>query len=325
MDISGINIDKASLHTDYFKIPVPADYSIKVTVKKDEKGKIIRYEMAPVHSYFEPEIEGLFTTNGCFVALPDLKYEADHKSTTEEDDDSWLYMKDLRLSQAMRGIHFVPFVAEENKGNKLRADFDNAKLIVPLPSTSQVLRMQQSQDQKKIIVLLRERGELVLSVIDAASKKVLQRTPLQQISAQRNMNMIKEKDGRLLIVADDGQIHLLTQVRNQYRIEISGSLEQVVKRGEFSSLPSYWSFDYDGENLALATFSEPFDGRYPNCSVYVFLYGQSKLKYAGYYKNSLNKENAGSESGFVVAPVITHNKKGHTIYSSVDGIDVKLN
>ena len=164
-------------------------------------------------------------------------------------------MKDLRLSQAMRGIHFVPFVAEENKGNKLRADFDNAKLIVPLPSTSQVLRMQQSQDQKKIIVLLRERGELVLSVIDAASKKVLQRTPLQQISAQRNMNMIKEKDGRLLIVADDGQIHLLTQVRNQYRIEISGSLEQVVKRGEFSSLPSYWSFDYDGENLALATFS----------------------------------------------------------------------
>ena len=93
MDISGINIDKASLHTDYFKIPVPADYSIKVTVKKDEKGKIIRYEMAPVHSYFEPEIEGLFTTNGCFVALPDLKYEADHKSTTEEDDDSWLYMK----------------------------------------------------------------------------------------------------------------------------------------------------------------------------------------------------------------------------------------
>ena len=71
----------------------------------------------------------------------------------------------------MRGIHFVPFVAEENKGNKLRADFDNAKLIVPLPSTSQVLRMQQSQDQKKIIVLLRERGELVLSVIDAASKR----------------------------------------------------------------------------------------------------------------------------------------------------------
>lgn len=325
MDISGINIDKASLHTDYFEIPVPADYSIKVTVKKDEKGKIIRYEMAPVHSYFEPDIEGLFTTNGCFVALPDLKYEADHEGSADGDDEEWLYMKDLRLARAMRGIHFVPFVAEENKGNKLRADFDNAKLIVPLPSTSQVLRMQQSQDQKKIIVLLRERGELVLSVIDAASKKVLQRTPLQQISAQRNMNMIKEKDGRLLIVADDGQIHLLTQARNQYRIKISGSLEQVIKRGEFSSLPSYWSFDYDGENLVLATFSEPFDGRYPNCSVYVFLYRQNKLKYAGYYKNSLNKENAGSESGFVVAPVITHNKKGHAIYSSVDGIDVKLN
>lgn len=325
MDISGINIDKASLHTDYFEIPVPADCSIKVTVKKDEKGKIIRYEMAPVHSYFEPDIEGLFTTNGCFVALPDLKYEADHEGFADGDDEEWLYMKDLRLARAMRGIHFVPFVAEENKGNKLRADFDNAKLIVPLPSTSQVLRMQQSQDQKKIIVLLRERGELVLSVIDAASKKVLQRTPLQQISAQRNMNMIKEKDGRLLIVADDGQIHLLTQARNQYRIKISGSLEQVIKRGEFSSLPSYWSFDYDGENLVLATFSEPFDGRYPNCSVYVFLYRQNKLKYAGYYKNSLNKENAGSESGFVVAPVITHNKKGHAIYSSVDGIDVKLN
>ncbi len=77
----------------------------------------MRWHLSTVIS--EPEIEGLFTTNGCFVALPDLKYEADHKSTTEEDDDSWLYMKDLRLSQAMRGIHFVPFVAEENKGNKL--------------------------------------------------------------------------------------------------------------------------------------------------------------------------------------------------------------
>ena len=42
-------------------------------------------------------------------------------------------------------------------------------------------------------------------------------------------------------------------------------------------------------------------------------------------KNSLNKEKCRLESGFVVAPVITHNKKGHTIYSSVDGIDVKLN
>lgn len=324
MDISGVNIDKASLHTDYFKIPVPADYSVNVTVKKDDKGNIIDYDVEPVHSYFELGSNSLFTSGGCFIALSDPSYEADHKGTAEGDDEEGLFSKDLKLSNEMRGIHFVPFVAKGKNENWLRADFANAKLIVSLPSTSQILRMQQSQDKKKVIALIRDDGELVLSVIDIASKKVLQRTSLQQISEQRNMNMIKEKNGKLLIVADDGQFHLLTQKGNQYRMEFSGRFNQVADRQAFSSLPAYWSFDYDGENLVLATFAEPYDGRYCDCSAYVFLYNQSKLKYAGYYKNSLNKENAGSESDHIIAPIISHSKKGSLIYSPMDGIDVKL-
>lgn len=324
MNISGISIDEASLHADYFKIPVPADYSIKVSVKKDETGNVVDYDMEPVHSYLGLDSDCLFTATGCFAALPDLTYEPDHESS-EEDDDGNFDSKELKLPDDMRGIHFIPFVLKKKSEKRLSADFDNGKLILPLPSTSQLLRMQQSQDQKKLFILIRDNGELVLSVIDAASKKVLQRTPLQQISGQRNMNMIKEKDGNLLIVTDDGKFHLFTQKGNQYSMEFSGSFNQVADRQEFSSLPSYWSFDYDGKNLALAAFARTLDDRNADCSAYVFFYRQSKLKYAGYYKNSLNKENAGSESDFAIAPAISYRAKNSANYSTVDGITVKLN
>lgn len=314
--------------SDYFKIPAPENYPLDVSVTKDGQGNITSYDILSAGNSLTVDTKSLCTSDGCYLALDTPYYTTDY--VTEESGDENTTIK-IPLSDKMRAIHYLPFIAKEKDDQKwYEVDWKNARPVYMIPAGVKVSDIQSSPDGKNLLLFTEEQGQTYFSVIDMESMKLLQKICL--VHDKKTSYMVMKNHGDdILVFLENGQFYLFTQKGNQYTMELSDHLYRMSVLKDVSMRPPFLSFDYDGKRLAIAATDVGDLLEVYNCSCYLFLFDKEGLQYAGYYKNSLSHKVMYTGSSYRVCPANTFAKgtsnKNITYInnrSKIDALEVKL-
>lgn len=311
VDMRGVYMGNADAPEDYFKLPIPEDLQVRISVTKNSRGEISSFDIDNEDSQLETIAESACTDSGCYVALnPPSYYQA--KSDTS---------RDIPLPASMNGIHFVPFLSYGDENTWFKPDLEHARLIYPLPENTYTLGLQKSNDGKNLYHITKEKGAIFLSVINIKSVRCLQKLSLSDRTSPSELMVFQEDDdGNILMIFSTGRFYLLTQKGKQIEIALSENLQSIDGLSGARPSDGTLSFDYDGSRLAVAFYNiYDIDS---NCTSCLVLYDKGGLQYAGRYENSLAPRDVAME--YAVAPALSYTKSNQGL-TAVDGITVKLN
>ncbi len=314
VDMHGVHIAPPDAPESYFKLPIPEDYEVRISITKNSRGDISAYSIDDAEDglYSESSTASTCTDSGCYVALnPSSYYQAESDTS-----------RDIPLPADMRGIHFVPFLSYGSGDDDkwFRPDLEHARLLYPLPEGTRTLALQKSSDGKSLYHLTKEKGGIYLSVIDIKSMKCQQTLSLPGKSASRELAVFEEDDdGNILMILSTGRFYLLTQKGKQIEIALSENLQSIDGLSGARPSEGTLSFDYDGRRLAMA-FYNIYDIDSDSTS-YLVLYDKGELQYAGCYESSLAPRDVAME--YAVTPAFAYTRGGQGL-TAVDGIRVKL-
>lgn len=310
VEMRGVYMGNADAPEDYFKLPIPKDFQIDISVTKNSRGQISGYSIDEKDRQLEPSAKSACTDSGCYVALnPPSYYQA--KSDTS---------RDVPLPAGMNGVHFVPFLSYGDENTWFKPDLEHARLIYPLPEGTNTLTLQKSIDGKILYLVTEEKKRIFLSVINIKSMKCLQKLSLPDKFSDPELTVFKEDDGNILVMFSTGRFYLLTQKEKQLEIALSQNLQNIDGMSDADPSTGTLSFDYDDNRLAIAFFNLRFIDT--DSTIYLVLYDKSGLQYAGRYENSLAPRDVAME--YAVAPALSYTKSNQEL-TAVDGISVKLN
>ena len=312
VDMRGVHIAPPDAPESYFKLPIPEDLQVRISVTKNSRGDISAFDIDHEDSQLEADAKSTCTDSGCYIALNPTSYYQAESDTS----------RDVPLPADMRGIHFVPFLSYGSGDDDkwFRPDLEHARLLYPLPEGTRTLALQKSSDGKSLYHLTKEKGGIYLSAIDIKSMKCLQKLPLAGKSTGLEVDIFKEDDdGNILMIFSTGRFYLLTQKGKQIEIALSENLQSI--DGLRGARPSdgTLSFDYDGSRLAMA-FYNIYDIDSSSTSYLVF-YDQGGLQYAGRYESCLAPRDVAMR--YAVVPAFAYTRGGQGL-TAVDGIRVKL-
>jgi len=256
---------------DYFRIPVPDELWLEVTITKDLNGDVIEVdfwdvgspagadEMPPDHEMWQAYSQSVCTPDGVFFTLGGNA--------------------DFSQIQGGYGVYFLPIVTE-NGGGYL--DTENLRNIYPMdPASVQEVSVFLSQDETKLYLLTREGEDYFLTVLSRADRTLLQRVELGQLEEMPAVWMAE---------------NVMTLLSGNYETQ-EYTLQVFDCRDELLSLwletPMYplnddtvWYYEphllFDGETLVSAGYKH--NGG--TASHRILLYDREGLQYAGDYTST---------------------------------------
>lgn len=244
-----------------FRIPVPAQCPVEVTVTKDENGQVCQVECNDIGEDEEGSVWSVWTSAVC------------------TDRGVWLVMggqADFSQIETGYGVWLLPY-GENDKGRYL--DVANLVNIYPLDAAAVTeASIQASWDGSRIYLLTRENGEAALTVLDCASDRALQRLPLGQEPVEALWTgetaaavlCGEEANYSLQVFADDGGTLTPWLQTGLYPLNQAGE--------------TYWkpALFFDGERLVLGSFQDGWQ----LASFRLTAYDRNGLLYAGDYTSS---------------------------------------
>lgn len=220
-------VDEEEFHKleRYFRIPVPANCMMTVTVEKDEDGAVDQITSSTSaweedHSYLSGmwSAFGLVSEKGVYLLV--------------DGGDSPLAVQ--------KGIHFIPIAGRMSDGaglpNQLRLDFDNIRLLHPVES-GELMEFRWSGDESQMMVYTRDNGKLLLTVVDTATGQVDQCLELLDWPDPEDP---EEWTG--LTVSDDGALHAA---------ELSGGPFVALREEGRRCVPVLYNSDANARSLAI--------------------------------------------------------------------------
>lgn len=263
---------------NYFRFPVPEDYTVQVSVRKDNEGNVV-----------ELEHNADFRQDGVVFALSAVAEERCFLTFTGDGGRT----VDTRLLPGGNAIYELPIKkVEENGRDVLIPQPDQLRPVFPLGAQStEIHSLQLSQDDETLLLLTREEGTLTLTVIDLEGMQLVQKLPLMQMDEDAYLGYLWDCDDFLLISVDDGSAALLERGEDgRYRAEFAVDL--AYQEEFFYALRSDVALAYDGDTLLMAAYqTEPNN----DCGFYLAAWNRGGMIYAGRYDNSLDVTRAGSE------------------------------
>lgn len=260
----------------YFKIPVPPEHTVKISITKNEAGGINDISCNSLKNEVGIYTSGVLTDNGCYIAITVTKSYNNNKS--------------LKLPQGILGIHYLPFQELKPSAIRRNIDIENASLVYPLDSEKcQILQLKKSKDDSKLLMFTRENDEVMLSVIDINTMELLQKINIHK-SKQPGICAIKQYDDFLVVTFDNNEFCLLTFDKGVYKIELSDSFNSsgnTIQDINYNDMV----FDFDGERMAAATYID----KYQFSSDYLLVFDKTGLTYIGEYSNSLDNTDDSSQ------------------------------
>ncbi|MDE6935305.1 MAG: hypothetical protein K2P26_06820 [Oscillospiraceae bacterium] len=240
----------------YFRIPIPADCMVTVTVEKDADGAVCQITCST--STWEEDSAylsqlwsafGLGSEKGVYLLV---------------DGGGGTSVGDSPLA-VQKGIHFIPIAGREQElssGNwgHLILDFDNIRLLHPV-ERGELMELRWNSDRSQLMVYTREDEKLMLTVVDAATGQVDQCLELLDWPDPTNPEEWVE-----LTVADDGDLHA-AEVNGGHFIalrEEGGRCAPILVNGTGERSMAIDSQDtrlaWDGERLAVAYAGSGYGG-----------------------------------------------------------------
>ena len=249
---------------DSFRFPVPEDFTVEVSISRDEEGSI--YDM------------------GCSVLSNDISLQSQSISSRD-----WIYfipfaldgesqpLMDYSGTPAGFGLYRLP--ASDPKDLTL----DDLELVLPLDPDLQVTNLDITPDQSVLLLSTREKGRCVLRVLDAADGSLLQTLELDP-GEPDSWNAVIAYDGFALLTLNEGYRVLEALPDGTYRPRF---LAKPPDMSAYPNLGRWYDFTpaFDGQRLAILRGEGSEYGHM--CSFSLMVYDDSGLHYVGHFENSL--------------------------------------
>ena len=249
LDMEGVHVAPPDAPESYFKLPIPEDYKVRISVTKNSRGDISAYSIDNAEDglYSESSAASTCTDTGCYIALNPPSYYSPEADAS----------RDVPLPADMCGIHFIPFLSYGNGDDDkwFRPDLEHARLLYPLPEGTYTLALEKSSDGKGLYHLTKEKEGIFLSVIDVKSMKCLQKLSLPGKSESPEQAVFKVDASSILVILSSGRFYLLTQKEEQMEIALSENLQSIEGMEDACPVAGTLSFDYDGNRLAVAFYA----------------------------------------------------------------------
>lgn len=258
----------------FFRIPVEADHKIEVHVRKNAAGQVNGWGMGSMGGGVSLWTQSALTDMGCYFTF------------NNRADDGGLV--DTSHIPGGYGIYFLPYKTE---GEHWVADPDGLSMVYPLNPQGEVLKLYADAGQKRLLLLTREDGDCVLTVIEIDTMETLQRlTVLEDIGDQWFTNIYFENDLLVPILGDNRFAVVWSQGGGDFEIQF---LAEYVNPDEDTHYLKYDAvMAWDGRRLALATETAEPDFMQSGCGFYLALYDKTGLTYAAFFDSSLDAATA---------------------------------
>lgn len=229
-----------------FRLPVPEDAALEVTVSKSEDGAVTDWEGVPVGNALTPEVSSVTTEEGVFFTFSAAYGEEP---------------LDFSRSEMGRGVYFLPVeripIPEDQKFSDEVEEVtpvlhtENFTLVVPIAQEAEQARLWASPDGQWLYLVVREGRTWTLTVLSTDKRDVVSRCTLfSGEAAQQELEALWAEDGYLLCALSEGSFSLVSVGEDgQARAVFSDTLAPVWEK------VSRWdtvSFAFDGQRLALA-------------------------------------------------------------------------
>lgn len=268
------NADTQQLFADYFRIPVHPQDSVEITVEKDSAGNVRSLGVSSIQG------NGIYIDTGS-VVIEDLCFFTLSCSSSDG------VLLDTSHIPGGYGIYRFPLHNQEGDDRTLTADELQTVFAIDA-GRARVVTLQVTADNSKLLLVTIEGGRYLLTVIDAATMAQLQRLELLTVEGDTGLGSFYVYDDFVVPVLGDGRFALLTPtVDGRYEVQFTGDFGEIEElRYAFSRVAS---MDYNGERLAVAAFQDGRSDPQSFCSVYLAVYGDAGLAYAGEYRHSLDR------------------------------------
>lgn len=230
-DADGERID----WTNYFKIPVPKDFSYQVEIKKKEFNT--RFTMKIPNSDYEDETvsyqlnsDGFWYGEAFYLAISGMEEAGSGEIFAE-------------CPAEQRGIHVFPTVGT----SYTFLDFKKGEMVYPIPSGSKVIDLEQSQDGKTLYLLTKNQDALIVDIIDKETFVCRQKLQLSKsLEYTASFGVCKTGDNWVFYSFNRGEFALIAEEDGIYEEVIGNTIGHLFE-------DAYINCDYNGNRLAVVT------------------------------------------------------------------------
>lgn len=256
---------------EYFKIPILDEECREIHLLKDENNNVISLGTSQVtdnSDYYGFSAEKAVSNKGIYISFSNRTALGNTVDTS--------------LIPGGYGVYFFPY-------QKSGLDFDNIQTVYPVDEEDEIISISMNKEKTKLHLITKEKGKLILNVIDEETMNCLQRIVLHEIGKETHdvdypgaSILETDKDFIVYCVYDElnSFISVVTANENGYK--------QVLKTE--NTLGVYDAdFEWDGKYLYYADYTSDygtFRGSVSNVRVAVLSGGGPEF-YAE-YEPSLN-------------------------------------
>lgn len=260
--------------TDYFRMEVPEDLMVEVSVTKDEYGQVSNVESNDTgEQRFWFRCDTVVLEDGVCLSI-----------TVESEG---VELPDVPVGcRDGFGLYFLPF-SEELKTDYEQGDpvFDLAhvRMFCPLARGSSPLLLAGEEGQ--LLLYAREDGALKLSVFDTDTWQCVQWESIFPLGEEEYYSVLGSGDGFRVMARDDGFFRVVEEKDGVYAPALSGT--QDTREGYVKEWWYAAACGYDGQRLVLSGITGSGD-----CSCWVQVYEAEGLAYGARIDHSLDREDA---------------------------------
>lgn len=252
--------------TEFFRIPVPEDYRLNVTVTKDDAGNISEMEMDDFGYGLSIWTQNVLLDGACYFTM--------------ELDGGYATPPSTSLIPGGAGIYCLTYGGEAV----------GLETVFPLDPAAMVYDLHLSEDERKLLLTTCEEDTDYLTVIDLETMTELQKLPLLEHAENSDWWGANYNDDFLVVTfSDEAGLHFVV-------LSVSETGDYAVAlRGTAAEEDPAWSadaaMDWNGETLAVAArwieFDEPYMSSSKERGFSLSIYDADGQRYTGQYGNSL--------------------------------------
>lgn len=278
----GAYFDEASADAvrDYIRIPVREEHRMRVTVQKDEKGRIISIELEDFSGGVRLQSSSYIAENGIYLAICSVGVDDEAPAP---------------LPPEMAGVHYIPLVRDA--GGRVSVDAEGMRLIYGCEFTAlddarfcaglregdvllfaRAERVPVEREPWSSLYTVHTEGvPLLLFFRDGEEPELCQRLVLHEENTA--LDALTHGEDFIGAVYFDGSVALLTRGSLDYVRELRGELY------DYAPVPTkHWGdrscvMAYDGRRLAVLAYKKWFG----DISVYLNVFDRTGRLYTGRY------------------------------------------
>ena len=270
---------------DYFRIPVPENLWLEITMYKNAEGLITsldtNYAWENPEAVWGPDFEmcNAVTDQGCYFSF----------AGQWRDEEGNGYPLDADF---VPGVYLLPYTEDydlvQGRERVKYVRTEELRCIYAFDSESvQAENLHMLEEENRLLLTTQEGQTLWLNVIDLNTGERVQKLALMDLG-EHSLRHVWYEDGFLLHLCYDNRFVLSLLTEKGYETRISGEIA-MDKSMDNALYSDQVALAYNGEKLGIA-FSLYRTEPYYDCasSVGVMVYDQSGLLYAGVHISSLD-------------------------------------